>query len=456
MRAAAAAVVLAAAPVAADRTCHAISSSVTDQWCNIGCNKVPPTCPANLCKCDGPAPSPPAPKSGKVFGAYFANWAQYHQAPYGPYTPTQLQGLLDKVDVLNYAFAKFDPSSFEVQQVEVKDQQFYEQIVSMKPPGMKFVLSVGGWNFDSAYFSKMASTKANRAAFISSAKSYLAANGFDGIDIDWEYPNSPARTDYVKYSCDKVTPHQDAGGAPDDAANLLLLLKELRSALGADAWISVASQAAKQNSGTWDLKSMSQYVDMFNVMTYDYSVSDLDTANLTAPNCPLNNPKGLSGDAASWSVSTTVDDYLAAGVPASKILVGIALYGHTWYTPGLSGKQWQKYGVPAMVQGECCGAFKTTYGAKYGSGSQLCGTLMISEIQAMSPQVVTDEQTQTRIGYTSDGVWISFDDETTAPLKAKLAKTKDLGGVFVFDTSMDTLSGSTHTYKVSTAVHDAL
>merc|ERR1712110_1290365 len=116
------------------------------------------------------------------------------------------------------------------------------------------------------------------------------------------------------------------------------------------------------------------------------------------------------------------------------IMVGVALYGHTWYTPGLTGSQWQKFGVPATIQGQCCGAFKQTYGAKFGIGSQLCGTLMVSEINDAQPQVFTDTVSNTRIGYTSEGVWISYDDETTAPAKAALVKSKGLRGVFVFDT----------------------
>lgn len=136
-------------------------------------------------------------------------------------------------------------------------------------------------------------------------------------------------------------------------------------------------------------------------------------------------------------------------------MVGVALYGHTWYTPGMSAAQWQKYAVPAMVQGECCGAFKNTYGAKYGPGTQLCGTLSIAEIQAASPTKYLDAATSTNIGMTSDGVWISYDDAETAPAKCALAKSKGLAGVFAFDTSMDlgALSGG---YTVMNALRDAL
>ena len=62
-----------------------------------------------------------------------------------------------------------------------------------------------------------------------------------------------------------------------------------------------------------------------------------------------------------------------SGVPASKIMLGLALYGHHWYTPDLGKQQWAKYGVPATIQGKCCGPFKPTYGGEPGPGSGQCG-----------------------------------------------------------------------------------
>ena len=56
----------------------------------------------------------------------------------------------------------------------------------------------------------------------------------------------------------------------------------------------------------------------------------------------------------------------SSGVPKNKIMVGLPLYAHTWYVPGLQGDAWQQFGQPAKVQGECCETFKQTYGAKPG------------------------------------------------------------------------------------------
>ena len=83
----------------------------------------------------------------------------------------------------------------------------------------------------------------------------------------------------------------------------------------------------------------------------------------------------------------------------------------------MSGDYWQSFGVKAVAQGECCGPFKNTMGAKPGQGCSLCGTYMYSEIVAANPTTFYDNTTETMIGYWKDagsdgyteaGTWVSF------------------------------------------------
>ena len=109
--------------------------------------------------------------------------------------------------------------------------------------GPKVVISIGGWNFPSSYFSTMASSAASRGKFIASIQKWVTQYSLAGVDLDWEYPCSPARANPVKISCAKFQNVADTGGnCPGDTANLLSLVKEMRQALGPDKLISLASQ----------------------------------------------------------------------------------------------------------------------------------------------------------------------------------------------------------------------
>jgi len=332
-------------------------------------------------------------------------------------------------------------------------------------PNLKVIISVGGWNFPSNYFSRMAASATSTQKFINSSLQFLAQYKVDGIDLDWEYPCSPPRSDPVEISCYDFRTVTDAGGkCPDDTTNIVTLLKAIKTAFGSKYLLTFASQAAKSNEDHMSLKDASQYVDMWHVMTYDYTVSDLpDKSGATmSPNAPLYNPVG----GLQMSINNTINDYLNAGVPASKLMVGIPFYGHSWYQPSLvSTNNWQKFGNLGVIQGKCCGPFQQTYGGQPGPGALQCGTLMYSEIQVAKPTYFYDNSSKSAIGFwntqSSDGTeaagtWVSYNDKQSVIDITNWAKTKGLVGVFIFDTSMDSISGGTFTYELSNAIADTM
>lgn len=171
----------------------------------------------------------------------------------------------------------------------------------------------------------MAATSASRAKFIASLKAFLSANNLDGVDIDWEYPCSAPRSNSVEISCTKFRDIEDKGGnCPGDSASLLALAKDMRAGLGDSAYISIASQAAKQHWEQMNLAAVTPYIDHWHVMTYDYTVSDIMGGATMSPNAPLYNPPA---PATQMSISYSIEGYIAAGVPASKIMLGIPFYG---------------------------------------------------------------------------------------------------------------------------------
>lgn len=109
------------------------------------------------------------------------------------------------------------------------DHVLYQRVIALKErnPALKVSIAIGGWAVSSPPFSNMARTAERRATFIQSVLDFMNTYGFDGVDLDWEYPVAT-----------------DRDGHPDDKANYVHLVQELREALGTGAEISVAIPAS--------------------------------------------------------------------------------------------------------------------------------------------------------------------------------------------------------------------
>jgi chitinase len=98
----------------------------------------------------------------------------------------------------------------------------------------------------------MVSTAENRKGFIANLVQFMRTYGFDGVDLDWEYPGAP-----------------DRGGSPADTANFVALLQDMRTLFGSTYGVSVTLPSSYWYLRWFNLKGMEPYVDWFNVMSYD-------------------------------------------------------------------------------------------------------------------------------------------------------------------------------------------
>ena len=122
---------------------------------------------------------------------------------------------------------------------------------------------------------------------------------------------------------------------PEDRADYVLLLKAFRSSLDntkrRGLLLTVATAGYYDHLAYFDLRGMARYLDWFNLMIYD--MSDMNPY-VTAESSPLYEPADHARTAdyklQPSSANYAVNWYLAHGIKAEKIVLGVPFYGHEW------------------------------------------------------------------------------------------------------------------------------
>lgn len=219
-----------------------------------------------------------------------------------------------KLTRINYAFANI--KNGEIVEGFLHDSENFAVLDGLRRdnPSLKILVSVGGWTW-SGGFSDAALTPHSRAKFIASAVSFIQRYKLDGIDLDWEYPGQVGNGNTFR---------------PEDRHNFTLLLAELRQRFDREEprlhrklYTSIATGASARYIENTEMDKIQRYVDSVNLMTYDFYVGGPATGH----DAPLfhnpADPRHGSGDSA-------VAQFLAAGVPPEKLVLGVPFYGRSW------------------------------------------------------------------------------------------------------------------------------
>ncbi|MER7839488.1 glycoside hydrolase family 18 protein [Streptomyces sp. NPDC096040] len=368
------------------------------------------------------APSAPQVKAGsKVFG-YFTEWGVYDRKYLVKNVETS--GSAAKLTHINYAFgnvtggkcamgdsyAATDRAHTAAESVDgvadTWDQPLrgnFNQLLKLKKkhPNLRILWSFGGWTWSSGF----AEAARNPAAFAQSCYDLVRnskwAGVFDGIDIDWEYPNACGNT------CD--TSGREA---------FKNLMAALRSKFGSSALVTAAITADATSGGkidAADYAGAAQYVDWYNPMTYDY-FGAWDATGPTAPHSPLKSYPGIPK--ANFYTSATIAKLRGLGIPASKLLLGIGFYGRGWT------------GVTQAAPGG------TATGPAAGTYEQ--GIEDYKVLRTKCPATGTVGGT----AYAKCGSdWWSYDTPAAIATKMTYKNQQGLGGTFVWELSGDTANG---------------
>lgn len=317
-------------------------------------------------------------------------------------TPEELN--LSGYSHVNFAFAFFDPGSFQIAPMDSNSAGLYSRFTALKNKynGLQTWISVGGWSFTDPgptqqAFSKMTSSSGNRQTFISGLLKFMNQYGFDGIDLDWEYPQA-----------------DDRGGQEADTANYVLLAKELKAALGGKG-LTITLPTSYWYLQHFDVKSLQDSVDWFNFMTYDlHGVWDAQSRFLGPNLAPHTNLT---------EIDLGLDLLWRAGVQADKVVLGLGWYGRSF----------------TLTSPSCNtpnGACQFSGGANPGPCSDTSGILDDQEIQDIitknSLTPTWDHKAGVKWITWDSNQWVSYDDADTFQQKKDFASQRCLGGLMVW------------------------
>jgi chitinase len=397
----------------------------------------------------------------KLFNAYYAQWKVY-----SGFTVKSLDtsGTAQRLNILTYAFVnigtnasgQYECTSYDswadngtaagaTANTSVDGKGLpangltgnFGQLLLLKQkyPKLKIVITIGGASLPPPAFSAMAATDASRKHFVSSCIAdyiqghFSGAFGqtpnqwetgvlvqgppgpavpdtpglFDGIEIDWEYPGAA------------------------DTANFTALMKEFRSqldALGERRYLlSFDAEPGAAEFAYTDLAAVARYCSYVDLMTYDYSGPWNNETGFVAP---LYQTKYDTN--AEFNVAWTVDAYLAAGVPAHKILLGIPFYAYGWSVSGGNAAQHGQYevGTPSTPNNTQSYAYIVT--------------TAMPLMQVFRDDITNDGKTAAPWLFDGSTFW-TYDDPASIRQKMDFVRRKDLGGAFAWETSSDLPDG---------------
>ncbi|CAK7227859.1 Chitinase 4 [Sporothrix curviconia] len=353
---------------------------------------------------------------------YFANWSIYDRG----HRPQDIPA--DQVTHILYAFANIRPETGEVILVDTwadtdirwKDDSWNEpgnnmygcmkqlHLLKLKNRNLKVLLSIGGYTNSPNFAAPMAWPQ-GRACFAETAVNHVMKLGFDGIDIDWEYPQNAA-----------------------EAASYVALLAEVRRALDFYGQqvryhfeLTVACPAGPDNFQKLDVPAMDRYLDFWNLMSYDYAGNWSKVAGHQANIFPHQTNPGI----APFSTTMAVHYFRSRGVPTDKLVLGLPLYGRAFTNTDGPGHPYDGTGPGSYEKGVW------DYKALPLQGAQEHYDPNLIAASCYDPAART---------------FVTYDTVTSTQAKAKFIRDWGLGGAMFWESSGD-LTGPPSLVRTMTA-----
>lgn len=122
---------------------------------------------------------------------------------------------------INFAFSLIDPDTYTLAPMDSQTGTLYSAVSQLKSrdTNLKVWIAIGGWAMNDpgptrTVFSDLAGSESAQDTFFESVVSFILSNDYDGVDMDWEYPDA-----------------DDRGGVEADFDNYVTFLKRFRERL---------------------------------------------------------------------------------------------------------------------------------------------------------------------------------------------------------------------------------
>lgn len=350
-----------------------------------------------------PTPSCLEEDSMQVNLGYWESWSVWRAPGCNRMYPEDIDVVGNGYTHLVYSFAAVG-ANFEIEPYNAATSEevpMYQRFNAIKQThqSLKTLIGVGGWthNDPGTYcrrFAEMAATPERRQTFAQSVVNFCRTHGFDGVDLDWEYPGDLGRC-----------------GTINDKANYGLMVQEIRSAFNSrpetqDFLITMAVPAnIPYLERGYHLQSLGINLDYVNLMSYD--IAGTWSAEV-----------GSHTDMS--SIRPTVDFMLSQGIPSTKLVLGLAAYARTF----------------SLNDPETCSTVGCPFSGARGGGCVVGNAVGYTPLVTINEIIESgtyaslelNRNTESMELVTNEGEFISFDNQDTLSMKAAYAGTKCLGG----------------------------
>ncbi|GMT03811.1 hypothetical protein PENTCL1PPCAC_25985, partial [Pristionchus entomophagus] len=326
-----------------------------------------------------------------IHACYYTNWAIYRSEPY-KFTPEKVPiGLCTHIF---YAFAAVNVATYEARltddwsDVGLHNMEGIQNLKN-KQPGLKTILSFGGWTeSQGGIYARLASDPEKRAKFVKSAWDLANKHGFDGVDLDWEYPGAA------------------------DRANFVAIIKELKASGGGKLVTAAVTPNKEKIQAGYDVKAIEPNLDLLLVMTYDFHGGWEQTI----------------GHVAAYSEATAAMDFWAsAGFPKHKLVMGVAAYGRGWTAK------------------ECVKGGATTGLAPAGSFTREAGIASYFELLKFGGHSIdTPEGPYLETTIYGGKVCYGYDDRNAVLKKMAFIRERGFAGAFTWTVDFDAVDFTVH------------